>query len=273
MATKVAPRRPAMGMATVGAIATLSTANKPRPPSSPRSSCADITNGMGGAEGKEVARLSAKILDLMSQLQARDAQRHHLEAALELARREAANAKALIASGAPAAAPAEERAAASAPGGSSSRARMPAPRPATGNSPARNVQLRILAAALREADQTAAQQQEELAAARAMVAHRSRGPSPGLSGADAPAPGIVARLQADLAEAAEERRSLRQQLQVRAALACLARCSCPCAARLRGLRACSSRGSRSPVRHALSPLPEARTLPPPPLPPPLTFFS
>jgi len=87
MATKVAPRRPAMGMATVGAIATLSTANKPRPPSSPRSSCADITNGMGGAEGKEVARLSAKILDLMSQLQARDAQRHHLEAALELARR------------------------------------------------------------------------------------------------------------------------------------------------------------------------------------------
>ena len=212
-------RRPTM--ATVGAIATL----KPRPPSSPRSSLADIGNtngaagllsGKGGVEA-EVGRLSSKIMDLMQQLQAKEGECKRLETNLEVARKEAANAKALIASGAPAAASRPQSPTlASSASTSSTRARMPATRPTTGSSPARkDAMVNILSAALREADQMTALKAEELAAARAMIAHRSRGPSPQVAGGDAPAPGVVAKLQAELAEAAEERRNLRAQLQVR----------------------------------------------------------
>jgi uncharacterized coiled-coil protein SlyX len=204
-------------------VATVATSMKPRPPSSPRSSLlGDITNGAAGllsgnkpGAEHEVARLSSKIMDLMSQLQQRDAEKVQLEQALEAARREAANLRALASAGAPAAAPAAEAPAAAS--SSTSRARAPAPRPGTGgNSPLRkDVMVRVLSAALREADATTALKAEELAAARAMLHHRSRGPSPaGAAGAaDAPAPGVVARLNAELAEAAEERRNLRQQLQ------------------------------------------------------------
>ena len=212
-------RASALGLGTVGAIAAI----KPRPPSSPRSNSllGDITNGAagllsgqkGGADNAEVARLSAKIMDLMNQLHVRDAEHAKLESALEVARKEAANAKALMQSGAPAAAsrPQSPQMVAS-----SSRARVPAPRPATSSSPLRkDITMKILSAALREADAMTASKTEELAAARAMIAHRSRGPSPGIAGGDAPAPGVVAKLQAELAEAAEERRNLREQLKVR----------------------------------------------------------
>jgi hypothetical protein len=219
------PRRVSqgMGMATVGAIATL----KPRPPSSPRSSLADITTVTNGAAGLlagkggpgsdvEVARLSQKIMDLMQQLNARDAEHRRLEKELEAARKEVANVKALVASGAPVAAsrPQSPQLASSA---SSSRARMPAPRPTTSTSPKRaDAMLKILTAALHEADVMTANKAEELAAARAMLHHRSHGPSPAMAGGDTPAVGVVAKLQAELAEAAEERRNLRAQLQVRA---------------------------------------------------------
>ena len=89
-------------MATVGVIASL----KPRPPSSPRSSLTDVTNGAsgllsgkGGSSDGEVARLSDKILSLMSQIHARDEQVRKLEESLALARREAGNAKNLLATG------------------------------------------------------------------------------------------------------------------------------------------------------------------------------
>ena len=222
-------RHSALGVGTVGAIATL----KPRPPSSPREGLlGDITNGAagllsgkaGGGPEAEVARLSSRIMELMQQLHARDAEQKRLESALEVARKEAANAKALIASGAPAAASRPQSPQQQLPA-SSSRARMPAPRPGTGSSPARkDVMFRILSAALKEADLMTAQKAEELVAARAMLAHRSRGPSPAGASDAGPAPGVVAKLQAELAEAAEERRNLRAQLQVRALL--LARSSC-----------------------------------------------
>jgi len=202
-----------VSVGTVGAIAAL----KPRPPSSPRSSLCDVTNGAAGllsgkaggssADG-ELARLSDKILNLMSQLHARDDQVRKLEKSLEVAQKEAANAKALLntATSRGATPPASAN-------DPSARSRVPAPRPATGNSPARkDVQLRVLSAALREADLATAMKAEELAAARAMLAHRPPGGA-GSSSDGAPAPGVVARLQAELAEAAEERRSLRQQLQ------------------------------------------------------------
>ena len=211
-------RRHSVGLGTVGAIAAL----KPRPPSSPRNSLTDLTNGAtgllsgraGAGAEQEVARLSTKVMELMSQVQARDGEIQQLQQGLEAARREAANAKDRLAL-APAAAPAAAWAAAA----SATRARAAPPRPGTGGgSPHRkDVMVRVLSAALREADAATAFKQEELAGARAMLAHRaSRGPSPNVGGPEAPAPGVVARLQAELAEAAEERRSLRQQLQVRA---------------------------------------------------------
>ena len=213
-------RRNTVGVGNVGAAVVALNKLQPRPPSSPRSGLlGDITNGAAGLlAGKagaenEVARLSQKVMDLMSQVHAREANIKQLQHDLDLARKEAANAKALL--NVPACAPAAEPPMPS----SSSRARMPAPRPASSNSPARkDVMVRVLSTALREADAMTAQKSEELAAARAMLAHRSRGPSPAMGGggAEAPAPGVVAKLQADLAEAAEERRSLRQQLMVRA---------------------------------------------------------
>jgi hypothetical protein len=229
----VATRRKSAGlsMATVGAIAAL----KPRPPSSPRSSyLGDITNGaaglLSGAKGAgtdvEVARLSSKILDLMSQLNARDENVRRLEGSLEIARREAANATALAAT---ARAPAAAEPLAAEP--SSARARVAAPRGGGSSaSPSKNVMVRILSEALREADQATATKGEELQAARAMLAHRSRGPSPGAP-SDVPAPGVVAKLQAELAEAAEERRTLRQQLQVRACSTVIVPSDSGCAAR------------------------------------------
>ena len=213
-------RRNTLNVGNVGSAVGAISAMKPRPPSSPRSGLlGDITNGATGLlAGKagaehEVARLSSKVMDLMSQVQAREAEKKQLQQELEVARKEAANAKAML--NVPACAPAAEPAMQS----SSSRARIPAPRPVSGNSPARKeVMVRVLSTALKEADAMTALKSEELAAARAMLAHRSRGPSPSLGGAapDAPAPGVVAKLQADLAEAAEERRNLRQQLMVRA---------------------------------------------------------
>ena len=98
----------------------------------------------------------------------------------------------------------------------SSHMRISHPQILSATSPLRkDVMLRVLSAALREADSATALKNEELAAARAMLHHRSRGQSPSVGGAEAPAPGVVAKLHAGLAEAAEERRNLRQQLQVR----------------------------------------------------------
>ena len=205
-----------VSVATVGVIASL----KPRPPSSPRSSLTDVTNGAagllsgkGGSSDGEVARLSDKILSLMSQIHARDEQVRKLEESLALARREAGNAKNLLATGGKITTPASDASLDDA----TARARVAAPRPTTGTSrsPGKDVQLRVLSGALREADMLTAMKSEELAAARSMLVHRPQGGGgSSSSSADGPAPGVVARLQAELAEAAEERRSLRQQLQV-----------------------------------------------------------
>lgn len=83
-----------------------------------------------------------------------------------------------------------------------------------------SVVVRSLSTALREADATIALREEELAALRAMLL--SRGGGAKVRTADSPSskrsmpashspPGIVARLQADLQEAAEERRIARLQ--------------------------------------------------------------
>ena len=209
-------RRNTVSIGTVGAMAAM----KPRPPSPRHNSLlGDLTNqatgllsGKGAGAEHEVARLSSKIMDLMAQLHQRDAEKAQLESALDAARKEAANARSLLNAGAPAAAPAAEAPMPAAP----ARNRTSAPRPKSGaGSPMRkDVMLKVLSAALREADQTTAMKTEELAAARAMLVHRSRGPSPSVSeGSSAPAPGVVAKLQAELAEAAEERRNLREQLK------------------------------------------------------------
>ena len=82
---------------------------RPTPPASARGSAAgsllDITNGTGGAQdllqkqvarevaekSAEISRLSAKTLDLMSKLQARDEEARRMEVALEAAKRERAS--------------------------------------------------------------------------------------------------------------------------------------------------------------------------------------
>ena len=161
-------RRNTVSIGTVGAMAAM----KPRPPSPRHNSLlGDLTNqatgllsGKGAGAEHEVARLSSKIMDLMAQLHQRDAEKAQLESALDAARKEAANARSLLNAGAPAAAPAAEAPMPAAP----AQPDLCAPPPIKRRLAMRkDVMLKVLSAALREADQATAMKTEARRRARA----------------------------------------------------------------------------------------------------------
>ena len=149
----------------------------------------------------EVSRLSAKTLELMAAVQAGNDQRKRLEAKLDVATKEKANLANQLANAQRerGSRPATPKAAAAPRRPSASRA--PAPSPTTTTS------VKILQAALEEADAVTALRVEELHATRAMLQHREdnklpRVGRPAASSAPPASPGKVARLQAELMEAA-----------------------------------------------------------------------
>mmetsp|Transcript_27943 Transcript_27943/g.69407 ORF Transcript_27943/g.69407 Transcript_27943/m.69407 type:complete len:768 (+) Transcript_27943:176-2479(+) len=188
---------------------------KPKPPDTPRGSLLlDITNGGNDAE---VARLSGQALDLMTKLQQRDHEVQRLENFVATQQKEVASLAAQVShlqrertqptSAPPSSGAASARAMPAVPGAKPASHKMP-PSPSKLQ---QAVLLKTMTKALKEADTLTALRVEELGAARAMLQHlKSKG---GQSTSDVLAPGVVARLQADLSEAAEERRTLRQQLQ------------------------------------------------------------
>ena len=194
---------------------------RPTPPASARLS--DISNTSGDAFQKlnkavadksaEVSRLSAKTLELMGALAARDEEGRRMEVALEAARRERANLQQQLAAhkeSGRATAPA-----ASAPTGVGNAPKRSASASSTSvpASPQRNsVVVKVLRAALQDADAATALRSEELAAARAMLGRDKPASAPVMNtGGVPPAAGTVSRLQAELLEAAEERRAARAQ--------------------------------------------------------------
>ena len=192
---------------------------RPTPPTTART-ISDITNG--GVHGlndafqkqlskavaektAEVTRLSAKTAELMSKLKERDEEGQRMEVALEAAKRERAKLQWQLQG--------------QKEGGSRGPSRAPSPPPAAPRnsasagllpvSPA--IREKVLHRALQDADIETKRANQELAKAKLSRDRTPPIPPPAPNPAAQVAAGTVAKLQAELLEAAEERRASRAQ--------------------------------------------------------------